>query len=504
MIPMLAALATAPQLVRLLGVERFGLLGIIWAVLGYLGIFELGIGRALTQAISRRRDESQAEEVWVGLLALASMGSIASLLVGGFAYWFGDRAFHLPPPLSIEVRHAFFGVAVAMPFVLVSTGLRGILEAHGHFRALSLVRSTAGSLMFLGPWAVCLVRPSLASVVGVLVLMRAATFAVLLWMCASRTRELRGAPRWSPATLTRLLSFGGWVTVSQLVGAFWGFADRMFLGLLATPSVVAYYVTPNEVISRCGIVSNSLVTAAFPDFTRATEAPRKAAELFLSAIRWLFWLICPLCLLMAATGPELMRLWLGPVFSREAAPLLPWLIAYLVINSFATMPAAFLQARGRPQTFARFQLAELPVVLAFLAAGILYRGALGAAVVMFLRLAIEVVFLTASVCGDLTAVAPKVRGFLALFGGASVGVLTVGTCAGIHERLLAATVICPLLVAGSEWMFRCKGTPPPPAPDSTRALEKPHDPCSVHTAAPWNADSPDEADSAAASRVCVE
>ena len=43
------------------------------------------------------------------------------------------------------------------------------------------------------------------------------------------------------------------------------------------------------------------------------------------------------------------------------------------------MPA-LLQAHGRPQTFARFQLAELPVVMALLATSIQYMGALGAAI----------------------------------------------------------------------------------------------------------------------------
>ncbi|MFN0168626.1 MAG: flippase [Bryobacteraceae bacterium] len=453
-IPMLVALATAPQLVRLLGVERFGLLGIIWAVLGYLGIFELGIGRALTQSISRRRESHRSGEVWVGLLALTSIGLLVALLVGVFAHWFAARAFHLPPPLSAEVHDAFLGVALAMPFVLVSTGLRGILEAHGQFRVLSMVRSTAGSLMFLGPWTVCMVQPSLSGVVGVLLITRAATFAVLLRMCLRRTEELRWTPCWSTATLSRLLGFGGWVTVSQLVGSAWGLADRMLLGMLASPSAVAYYVTPNEIISRFGLISNSLATAVFPDFARAGASTSRASGLFLSATRWLFWSICPISLLVAAAGPQLLRLWLGPVFAREAGPLLPWLIAYLVLNSFLAIPVAFLQARDRPQVFAKFQVAELALVPALLGAGIVHSGALGAAIVMVVRVAVETVFLTMTVSRDLTAVSVKMNGLLALFAADAVAVLVVGSLAGLQERMAAVLPISLLLIASSELLVR--------------------------------------------------
>ena len=43
---MMVALATIPALVRRLGTDRFGILTIGWAVLGYFSLFDLGLGRA--------------------------------------------------------------------------------------------------------------------------------------------------------------------------------------------------------------------------------------------------------------------------------------------------------------------------------------------------------------------------------------------------------------------------------------------------------------------------
>ena len=58
-LPMAAALACIPFLVRALGVERFGILTLISAVFGYFGVFDLGIGRSLTKFVAERADRGR-------------------------------------------------------------------------------------------------------------------------------------------------------------------------------------------------------------------------------------------------------------------------------------------------------------------------------------------------------------------------------------------------------------------------------------------------------------
>src|SRR5215472_7625436 len=53
-LPLLVAVVSIPVLVRGLGTDRFGILLIAWAVIGYFGIFDFGISRALTQLVARR------------------------------------------------------------------------------------------------------------------------------------------------------------------------------------------------------------------------------------------------------------------------------------------------------------------------------------------------------------------------------------------------------------------------------------------------------------------
>ena len=51
-IPLLAAFFAIPLLLRGLGTDRFGVLTLAWIVIGYFSLFDLGLGRALTQVVS--------------------------------------------------------------------------------------------------------------------------------------------------------------------------------------------------------------------------------------------------------------------------------------------------------------------------------------------------------------------------------------------------------------------------------------------------------------------
>ena len=51
---MVVALVAIPVLLSQLGSARFGILSLAWTVVGYFGLFDVGLGRSLTQMISER------------------------------------------------------------------------------------------------------------------------------------------------------------------------------------------------------------------------------------------------------------------------------------------------------------------------------------------------------------------------------------------------------------------------------------------------------------------
>src|ERR1700693_577565 len=58
--PVLAAVVAIPILVHRLGTDRFGVLTLSWAVAGYFGLFDFGLGRALTKAMAQELSVSRS------------------------------------------------------------------------------------------------------------------------------------------------------------------------------------------------------------------------------------------------------------------------------------------------------------------------------------------------------------------------------------------------------------------------------------------------------------
>lgn len=55
--PILITLITLPILLPLIGEQRYGLLMIFWAFIGYFGLFDLGLGRALANQVAKNLDD---------------------------------------------------------------------------------------------------------------------------------------------------------------------------------------------------------------------------------------------------------------------------------------------------------------------------------------------------------------------------------------------------------------------------------------------------------------
>ena len=90
-LPLLVAIGSMPVLIQSLGDARFGVLTLIWAVVSYFGLFDLGLGRALTQQLSvliaEKREHDIPPLVYTSLFLLTGLGVSAGVLMWWGAAW---------------------------------------------------------------------------------------------------------------------------------------------------------------------------------------------------------------------------------------------------------------------------------------------------------------------------------------------------------------------------------------------------------------------------------
>src|SRR5260221_6207177 len=76
--PMVVAVFCIPILIKGLGTDRFGVLTLAWALIGYASLFDLGLGRGLTQLVARKLGAGEEREIpslaWTSLLLMLALG----------------------------------------------------------------------------------------------------------------------------------------------------------------------------------------------------------------------------------------------------------------------------------------------------------------------------------------------------------------------------------------------------------------------------------------------
>lgn len=401
--PMLAAVVSIPFLVAGMGIDRFGVLTLVWMVLGYFSVFDLGLGRALIVLISEQLGEGSLEEIprlfWMAIFLMLLLGVVGGVLMWALSGWLSKDALVIPAALVAETITTFQLLAVSVPVVIVATGLRGVLEAYQRFDLVNIARIPMSVFTYLTPLCVLLFSDRLDLIVLSLLAVRAAFLIVSVVQVHMVNPQLLKRISWDKRYLRRMLSFGGWMTVSNLVGPIMMYMDRFAIGSVLGVAAVAYYVTPYELVTKLLVIPSALVGVLFPMFSSGLVTDKaRAVQLFWAGTRWVFIALFPMVLVLCAFAVDGLSIWLSEEFAQNSANILQWLAVGVLINGLAFVPFAFIQAVGRPDLTAKLHLLELIPYLGLLWFGMEKFGLQGVAIVWTVRVTFDTVamFLIAS------------------------------------------------------------------------------------------------------------
>src|SRR5262249_34081817 len=144
--------------------------------------------------------------------------------------WLIHDVLSIPAALQGEALGAFHLLAISIPLVVITAGLRAVLEAHHRFDLANKIRLPLGIWTFLSPLAVLPFSHSLRDVVMVLVAGRVADFAAHIWASAHVRHGFFAQPQWHKKAAHELIAFGGWITVSNIIGPIILYFDRFLIG----------------------------------------------------------------------------------------------------------------------------------------------------------------------------------------------------------------------------------------------------------------------------------
>ena len=412
--PVLAAIFSIPILINALGADGFGVLTLAWMVTGYFSLLDLGVGRALTKFLSEKLGQDDLEGIpgliWAALMVAVLMGMCGTLVLTLATTTLVNDVFSIPLAIQDDVEKCFYILAISVPIVICSAALRGILEAYQRFDLINVVRIPVGSLTFLAPVLVLPFSENLSDLVTALVVVRLLEWVINVCFCIRVVPEMLKHIRVQRSIIVTLLSFGGWLTLSNLVGPIMVYLDRFLIGSIISISAVAYYGTSYEIVSRLMVIPGAIVGVLFPALGAVIgRNPSKAASMMFGGIKYTFISVTPVLLIIFIFAYEGLSIWLGDEFANQGTVVLQWLVIGSFMTSFSYFPFAVLQAAGRPDLPAKLHLAEVGfyMMLAWILIG--RYGIEGAAIAWAVRTILDTIILFHMAARVLKISYPKIK-----------------------------------------------------------------------------------------------
>ena len=393
-LPLFAAYFTIPLIINGLGTARFGILTLAWVLIGYLGLFDMGFGRALTQLVAEKLGSEKYDEIptliWTAILVMGIIGFIVGTLSSFVLPWVIRHLLKIPPNLAPEAETAFFLIGVFVPFIIVSVGFRGILDAYQRFDLTNMIRIPLGLFTFIAPVVILKFSNSLIYVMIFLMAGRVVAMMFQLGFCLRVVKNLKKAIRFDTTIIEKLMKFGGWMTITNIISPLMIYLDRFFIGAIISLTAVTYYATPSEVITKLLLISGALMGVLFPAFSSTFQNRRdQAGRLFSVGLNGIYLVMFPILIVILAFAKEGLNYWLGTQFSDESQQALKLMALSVFFISLGQVPYALIQGAGRPDITAKIHLIELPLYLCLLWPMIQQFGINGAACAWMLRSAID-------------------------------------------------------------------------------------------------------------------
>ena len=395
---MLAAVVSIPYLLNHLGNGGFGVLALIWALIGYFSLFDMGIGRALTYqvgmllAAGNRWETSSV--VRTGLLLSAATGAlgagvmylISPTLVG---QWIGVDSALKPDSIL-----AFRTTAIGVMLVTVSSAMRGALEGYGRFASSNLNKMASGLFTFVLPVvSVALHGSSLRAISTYLVVARLVTTIGMLIQL--RGDLLSKAFKLSGAHFRGLLGYGTWVTVSGIIGPLMVYGDRFFVSATIGTSQLPYYAIPQEGLQRLLVIPAALCSALLPALSGLRKAD--AFNLFQINLRRITKYALLVCAIAALLSYPVLYFLFSREFAQIATPIALILCIGILLNSVAFVPYTFLHSQGLPRLTAFMHGFELIFYIGILWLLTRQFGLIGAAAAWVARVGLDLLLLSIAV-----------------------------------------------------------------------------------------------------------
>ncbi len=425
-LPALLGIITIPLIIKNIGVESMGLLTIIWTCIGYFSLFDFGVSRALTFTISdligKKRWPDLSFHIFSGLVIIFFFGLLGTSIVYFGNSFLVSHFLNPSPNLLDSTEQSLIYMAISLPFILLTTGVRGILESFSAFKELNIIKVGMGLFNFISPYLISIWTTRLDIIVLVLVFGRVIFcfwhFRILEIFLRSHPESEVAKKWWNKNNIKRfqfwskevrfLFNFSSWLTLSNIIVPIMVYADRFLIAKFFTAAETAYYTIPFEAVSKIWILPGAISGVLFPTFTKdfsslfhlkeTTDVSsnksvqfhmEKIISLYESSFKFMLAVLIPVTLIVGFFSKEILHLWLNEEFAYRSTVVFIILGFGVISNCFGHISFALIQGSGASRFTAICHVIEFSIYMVLVYFFTKELGIVGTALAWFFRVVID-------------------------------------------------------------------------------------------------------------------
>lgn len=391
----MAAMGVAflPLYIRILGMEAFGLVGLMLSFQSILQLFDFGIGGATNRELSRRvhdpalansaRDLVRTSEIVIWLLTL-----VAALLVWACSGLMAAHWLHLQSLNRSEAGGAIAIMGIAITLLWPSMFYANCLSGLEQQPVLNLINTAFATLRYAGVVPVLLwISPSIEAFLWWYAIVGAGqslTAAFAVWRALPKGNR---HPHWATEELHGNRRFAGGLFVIGVLALGVSQLDRLSLASLRPLKELGYYTLALSVASGLGRMVQPMFNALYPRFSRLVARHEEATlrELYHLSSQYLAVVIAAVAAILIVFARDVLFLWTGDAGLADKVALpMSILVVGSALNGLMNIPYALQLAYGRTRLAMGLNAASLLFGIPFCVWAVHEHGTTGAALLWLL------------------------------------------------------------------------------------------------------------------------
>lgn len=368
----LAGFICVPIVVRGLGADAYGLLALVSAFTGYLGLMEMGLGDAIIRYVAYYRELDYGATVVAITRAAAAwfvaVGMVGAIALSALAPWLAETL-KVPPDLEVTAITVIRLSSLNFLLGLLIGFTSSLFQAFLRYDTYGLIYAVLGTAASIGPAVLVSLGYGLVAVVVFSVALNGVGLAVYTFLAFGLYRglNLHKGPPWREIRrpVLKFAVIAGSQSVHMVIAQQ---TSRVIVGLTGGTASAAYYQVPSMLSSNVQSMLGRAARVLFP--TGAALIARGDVEgmraMYYRTSRLFFLVNAAVNASMSAFAYPLVLYWVSAEFADQGSLALAIFAFTLMING-ATMSASFLNlSAARPGSNSLFSLLNSAITLALL------------------------------------------------------------------------------------------------------------------------------------------